>query len=272
VRGVEYGLVLHAQRRQVVDIEEATVVDVVGCNPPVGQPEGLRLEQLMQRIEAHGIAGSARQAADRLVERGGHPGVRGGELGQRPLVRFLVAIALGNLLRGGAAPVRQRAEQAAQLLQLRIALQRQHGIEDARVGARIERQAMFVIMDREGAERALELQLELAALEHGSVGLRQHRHQHLVGERRIHRIPVDVEIVRVDGGLPALEDIHPPRIVGSHDTNVIRHDIEDMAHGVRTQLRHQQLEILAAADFRIEGVVIDDVIAMGAAGARAEIG
>src|SRR6185312_1441442 len=95
---------------------------------------------------------------------------------------------------------------------------------------------------------------------------------YLVGEGRVHRVPVDVEIVRVDRGLPVLEHIHPPGIVGSHDTDVIRNDVEDMAHALRAQLRYQPIEILAAADLRIERVVIDHVITVGAARARAEIG
>lgn len=119
-------------------------------------------------------------------------------------MRLLVAIALGDLLRGGPAAVGQRAEQAPQLLELRIVLQRQHRIEDARVSARIERQAMPMIMDRKGAELTLELQLEIAALEYGAVGLGEHGHQHLVGEGRIHRVPVDVEKVRVNRSLPVL--------------------------------------------------------------------
>ena len=127
-------------------------------------------------------------------------------------------------------------------------------------------------MDGERAQLALECELEIAALEHDSVGLGEHGHQHLVGEGRIDGVPVDVEEVRVDRGLPVLEYIHPPRIVGAHDANVIRHDVEDMTHGVRAQLRHEQLEVLATADFRIERVVIDDVIAVCTARARAEIG
>ena len=115
-------------------------------------------------------------------------------------------------------------------------------------------------------------QLQIAALEHGSVWLGQHGYQHLVGERRIHRVPVDVEEVRVDRGLSVLEYIHPPRVVGSHDADVIRHDVEDVAHAMRAQLRHEPIEILTTADLRIEGVVIDDVIAVCTACARAEIG
>src|SRR6185437_15671521 len=63
-----------------------------------------------------------------------------------------------------------------------------------------------------------------------------------------------------------------PGVVGSHDADVIRDDVQNVAHAVRAQLRHEAVEFLAAADLRVEGVVIDDVITVGAARARPEVG
>jgi hypothetical protein len=60
VRGREHLGSLHAQARERVDVEEAAVVDVVAGHAPVGQPIGLRGDQLRQRIEARGIIPAGR--------------------------------------------------------------------------------------------------------------------------------------------------------------------------------------------------------------------
>ena len=52
VRRLEDLLALHAQRGQFVDVEEAPVVDLVGCDAPVGEAVGLRLDQRVQRVAA----------------------------------------------------------------------------------------------------------------------------------------------------------------------------------------------------------------------------
>ncbi len=48
--------VLDAQPRELVDVEEAPVVDLVRRGAPVRQPVGLRFEQLVQGVEAVGPA------------------------------------------------------------------------------------------------------------------------------------------------------------------------------------------------------------------------
>ena len=45
-----------AQRGELVDVEEAAVVDVVRRDAPVGEAERLAFEQRVQRVEAGGIA------------------------------------------------------------------------------------------------------------------------------------------------------------------------------------------------------------------------
>ena len=41
----------HAQRRQIIDIEEAAVIDFVGSRAPESQTVGLGFQQFVQRIE-----------------------------------------------------------------------------------------------------------------------------------------------------------------------------------------------------------------------------
>ena len=51
--------ILHAQANQVIHIEEAPVVDLLGRGPPGCQPVGLRVEQKVQAVEAVRISFSA---------------------------------------------------------------------------------------------------------------------------------------------------------------------------------------------------------------------
>src|SRR5665213_2433476 len=63
VRVLEYGLVLHAQGGEVVDVEEAPIVDLIRGHAPGGEAIGLRLEELVQVIRACGRGGGAAPAS-----------------------------------------------------------------------------------------------------------------------------------------------------------------------------------------------------------------
>src|SRR5438132_11965132 len=54
--GIENRLVLHSYTGQVVDVEEAAIVDVVRGHPPACQPVSLSFDELMQSVETAGIA------------------------------------------------------------------------------------------------------------------------------------------------------------------------------------------------------------------------
>ncbi len=185
VRGLEDRLVLDAQRRQIVDIEEAAVVDILGRDAPGGEVIGLQVEQLVQRIEARGLPCRADEAAHRRLDGAGDRAVGGCERRQAALVQLLLAVALGHLLGSEGVAVGQRRQRATEVLELGVGEERQHAVENARISARIERQAMPLIVRGERAPLRLEAQLELAALEHGAVGCGEHRHQHLVGAVRV---------------------------------------------------------------------------------------
>src|SRR5579864_792396 len=49
--------VLGTESGEIVDIEEAAVVDVIRGRAPLGEAVGLGLDQFMQRVEAAGIVG-----------------------------------------------------------------------------------------------------------------------------------------------------------------------------------------------------------------------
>src|SRR5579884_2290651 len=102
--------VFHAQPDQVVDIEEAPVVDLFAGNPPMREPIDLKLQKKMQKIEALRLACASvdvfESALNELLHRSG---------GLQQLLPFRANLvpnpaALLRLRRICAAVLRQRAQ------------------------------------------------------------------------------------------------------------------------------------------------------------------
>jgi hypothetical protein len=96
--GIEDYLILHANAGEVVGIEKAAVVDVVGGYPPIGEAEGLRLDKFVKFFEACGIGGVAIDQVDCSTNEGGDLGRSGTELSQAALINLLVSVALGDAI------------------------------------------------------------------------------------------------------------------------------------------------------------------------------
>src|SRR6266853_5262674 len=60
---------LHADTRQLIDVEEAAVIYLVGCNSPKGEPIVLLLEEVVQRHEAVRLTGPTAESLGRGVQR-----------------------------------------------------------------------------------------------------------------------------------------------------------------------------------------------------------
>ena len=97
---------LHAQPGKLVDIEEATVIDLLCGNPPVGDPVCLSLEQSVQPAKARRVAGLACESFQRDFDRRGDNSFASAfrqpkfELG-----RALPRIVPAPRIRNGATPV-----------------------------------------------------------------------------------------------------------------------------------------------------------------------
>ena len=61
--------VLHAQRDEIVDIEESPIVDLLGGDFPKGQAIMLLRQQPVQLVEAFGIARAAIEARNVFIEK-----------------------------------------------------------------------------------------------------------------------------------------------------------------------------------------------------------
>ena len=66
---VEDRRVFHPQRGELVDVEEAAVVDFLGRDAPVRQAVRLLVQQPIERVEAARLAGDAVEPRDRARRR-----------------------------------------------------------------------------------------------------------------------------------------------------------------------------------------------------------
>ena len=112
--------------------------------------------------------------------------------------------------------------------------------------------------------------LQLAALQHGAVMIMQNRDEHFSMQLLFQRMPVDIEETGIDGSLPVFQHVQPPGVVATHDSHVIGHDIDNQPHVVFAESRHKAIKFFRSSDLGIQGVVIDDVVAVHAARPRLE--
>src|SRR5579862_8496763 len=98
MRRLENLLIFHAQRGQVVGIKKSAIVDVIGGNSPVRQPESLYFDEFMQIVEARRVG---RMAVDRLHGRMNSTGDlerSRTQFSQAALVDFFVPVSLRDEL------------------------------------------------------------------------------------------------------------------------------------------------------------------------------
>jgi len=267
--GLEYRRVFNAHCRELVDVEEAPVVDLVGGDAPESEAIRLRVKQLVQCIaRAVGVEG-VQGRLDRL-HRGG---IGSGQFGESHAVRGLVVLTPGDRFGLGRAACRQQREFARQPHQRvacpRIAAGRGGRLEHRGEAARVDRKMVFVIAQHEGAGRGLEADLQVARSEHVAVVVTEHRQQHLALQRLVERIPVDVEVERVGRGRAVLQHVAPPRVVATEHAHVVGHHVEDLAHAVRLQSCAETCVARWPAELGVDLVVRDNVVAVCAAGPRA---
>ena len=280
VGGLEDAGALHPQAGKRVDVEEAPVIDVVAGHPPVGQPPRLPRHQLVQRIVAGGVAGAAIEVLHALPDPARQPAVVVGEAGQLEFVPGGIALAALAQWRIGAIARRQVGERVDQRADhcVRIALAivggRRPGrsTEDLRRVPWVDREPVGVVVQAEIAGPGVELQLQLARIEHLAVVVAQHRQQHAAFHAGRGRMPFDVEGLGVQRRRAVFQHVQPPRVVGLQHAHVVGHHVQHLAHAVPAQRQAHAFVPVLAADFGIEFAVVDDVVAVRAARPRLEVG
>ena len=90
-QGFEDRRVFHPQGRELVDIEEAPIIDFLGRDTPVGEPIGLLIEQSIEIVEAARLASHAVEVRDARIDQRADAGAGGGQRGEPPLDNFFLA-------------------------------------------------------------------------------------------------------------------------------------------------------------------------------------
>src|SRR6266700_8113382 len=126
----------------------------------------------------------------------------------------------------------------------------QRDFESITICARRDRQSAAAVQKIEGA--LLETHPQLAAFKDTSILVTEDGKQDLVVKIRFQRMPVDIEIGRISGAGPIFEHIHPPFIERLRDPDMVRYEIEHLAHRVRMQIRNPGVVSLPRADRRVE--------------------
>ena len=277
MRGIKDLRQFHPDRGEIVDVEEAAVIDLLRRDAPEGKAISLIIHQLIERIEAARVARRAVDLGDRSLDRLQHLRRFLAAPVEPALDDLLLPRPLGDACRIGLRAPRQIIERGDDALEfgveILVAMRREEierDLQDVPIGAGRDRPFVLVVVEIKRA--GFEPHLQLAALEHAPVLIAEDRQQHLVVQVGLQRPPVDVEIGRVDGARAILEHVHPPRVERLADAHVVRDEVEHLAHPVRVQLGHEGVVFLARTDRGVQLVVIGDVVAVQALGARLKIG
>ena len=277
--------IFHAQPHQIVDVEKSAVIDLLGRDFPMGQPVSLRFQQPMQAIVAAAAARAAVAARNRRFHITPHavtvphqiaqPRDQPWQAGAPQQCGFRVGIPV----RGQFIELRQQSAQLAQFGLRRQNLVLSGGVghwprpggKHQGIGLRIDGKAALVVLQRKFAVRVQVHQFELAALQLFAILRRQHRQQHFVVHLFFQRRPVNVEITGEFRSLAVFQNILPPLVVVA-DAHVIGYQVEDQAHAALFQRARQAAQVPLAAQLRIKLIVVGDVVAMHASGARLQDG
>ncbi|MDR8969550.1 hypothetical protein FEP58_05940 [Burkholderia multivorans] len=216
---VEHRVVLDAYAGQRRDVEEAPPVELVGGRAPPREPVVLPFEHMVQ---ARARARTARiGAVQHRVER--MRAVRGRVRTQRRM-------------RGGDARTAARGR-GIEAFGERVQVRAVRDTQDFRIGRDRDRQLPSRAGDREAPGRRVDAERDVAGGERVAVRRAEAGQQHLAVERRVGRMPVDVEIARIRARGAPLEHVVPPAVRRAAHTHVVRHDVDDHAQPARAAPR-----------------------------------
>src|SRR5258708_37668410 len=121
---------------------------------------------------------------------------------------------------------------------------------------------MLVIPGGEAALRCIISQLDFTAFQRFAVGRSENRDQDAAAGMRGHGLPIDIERSSAGGFRSPFQDVEPPWIVGIVNAHVVGHEIEDEPDIRRSERSGQVPKCILAAEFRVERIEVDHVIAM----------
>ena len=131
-------------------------------------------------------------------------------------------------------------------------------LQDVRIGLRNDREPVIIVGDEKGP--LLEGDLQFLVFQDDPVLVSEDGNENLILELLFHRVPVDIKEVRIDRTGTVFHDIHPPYIVPTCDTHMVRNDIEDLPHPVSPEFQDHFVIFPFCAYLRVQGIVINDIV------------
>src|SRR2546430_17191801 len=116
------------------------------------------------------------------------------------------------------------------------------------------------------------LKPDFAALENTAIMIAENRNQQFVAQLLFMRLPIDIEVGGISTGRPVLEHVPPVAIAAPADRHVIGNDVKHLAELALNQARGKARVRFAAAELIGYVMVIDNIIAVLAAGSGLEVG
>ena len=239
---------LDAQAGKIVDVEEAAVVDLVLGHAKKGDAPELLTDEPIK------FAPVAVELLNPGFDRRARAVILVGERNEFALQR-------ARPLRHLRAPLGQVEKEVGHPVQRRVLT-----TKDARKGQRVDRQLVSVIGPDGETSVLFEMELEFPRSQLFAILRAKHRREQLAVLSR----PVDVEPAGILGIGTPFQNIEPQRIVGAPDAHVIGHDVQNSPEPVIAEGVDHRREIIFRPEFRIQLVMIGDVVAVHAAWSRLE--
>jgi hypothetical protein len=258
---LEDACVLHAEADERLDVEEAAVVQLLARGPPERQAVVLAAEERVERV------GVRVERGDRAVERRLDARV-GREALEALAEHLLLPMPLCHGARVGHARVRQASQRDGDLGQLRR-VGHERGARH-QVVERPRREGQLVLVVAHDERAAAPLHAQLPRLEDAPVVVAEDRYEHRAADL-VGTLPVDVEERRPEARRPVLEDVPPPAIRRPVYRHVVGDDVEHVSEPDAGERGDQTPERWLAAELVVQTSMVDDVVAMRAAGRRLQV-
>ena|GEM_PF-5938703 len=111
----------------------------------------------------------------------------------------------------------------------------------------------------------------MTGLQHRPVLVAKERYEQLTLQIASIRLPIDIEPARIFRLWTPFQHVEPPRVVGAANADMVGYEIQHLPETVVAKRRHHLTEGRLVAELRVELAVVDDVIAMCAAGTRFQV-
>src|SRR5690606_33391477 len=129
-----------------------------------------------------------------------------------------------------------------------------------RVRVRGNGEVMLVVFDAEAPALGTKIQMDIAFCQRVAIGIAEKWREDFVVENGVRYLPIDIEKIGVSALPSPFEHIEPESIIVAADRHMVGNNIDEHAHVVLAQCRHQFAKAGFTAKFGIDGAVIDDVV------------